>query len=226
MAERGGFEPSRPFISCMLLRFHAHFPSPERNSRRQKRGSPKSSTSRSGAQQGRFRRLAVARETSNVCVHPEKERVRMKCLLSDIESLSAQIENLGNLGREQLDQTWRDLFGSDRPRRVCALGYRLQEMAIGGLKPSTVSGERDSALGLVSFARRHHRALQDCRSIKRQRRSASSSGEAYSRMSEETPGTAAALTRTTSGEPSTTADKPAAGRQRAVCLLLGCFGFQ
>ena len=63
----------------------------------------------------------------------------MKCLLSDIEGLSAQIENLGNLGREQLDQAWRDLFEADRPRRVCgdllikALGYRLQEKAIGGL---------------------------------------------------------------------------------------------
>jgi hypothetical protein len=67
----------------------------------------------------------------------------MKCSLSNIEGLSAQIENLGNLGREQLDQAWRDLFGSGRPRRVCsdllikALGYRLQEEAIGGLKPST-----------------------------------------------------------------------------------------
>ena len=44
---------------------------------------------------------------------------------------------------EQLDQAWRDLFESDRPRTVCgdllikALGYRLQEKAIGGLKPST-----------------------------------------------------------------------------------------
>jgi hypothetical protein len=43
----------------------------------------------------------------------------MKCSLSDIEGLSAQIENLGNLGREQLDQAWRDLFESGRPRRVC-----------------------------------------------------------------------------------------------------------
>jgi hypothetical protein len=67
----------------------------------------------------------------------------MKCSLSDIESLSAQIENLRTFGPEELDQTWRDLFGSDRPRRVCgdllikALGHRLQEKASGGLKPST-----------------------------------------------------------------------------------------
>ena len=54
----------------------------------------------------------MARETSNVCVHPEKERERMKCLLSDIEGLSAEIENLRTLGPEELDQTWRDLFES------------------------------------------------------------------------------------------------------------------
>jgi hypothetical protein len=67
----------------------------------------------------------------------------MKCSLADIESLSAQVENLCTLGPEELDQTWRALFGSERRRRVCgdllikALGYRLQEKAIGGLKPST-----------------------------------------------------------------------------------------
>ena len=67
----------------------------------------------------------------------------MKCSLADIESLSVQIGNLGNLDPEELDQTWRALFGSERPRRVCgnllikALGYRLQEKAIGGLKPHT-----------------------------------------------------------------------------------------
>jgi hypothetical protein len=67
----------------------------------------------------------------------------MKCSLLNIDGLSAEIENLRTLGPEELDQTWRDLFESDRPRRVCgdllikALGYRLQEKAIGGLKPST-----------------------------------------------------------------------------------------
>jgi len=67
----------------------------------------------------------------------------MKCSLTDSEGLSAQIGNLGNLGSEELGQTWRVLFGSERPRRVYgdllirALGYRLQEKAFGGLKPST-----------------------------------------------------------------------------------------
>jgi hypothetical protein len=67
----------------------------------------------------------------------------MKCSLADIEGLSAQIGNLGNLGPEELDQTWRAMFGSERPRRVYgnllikALGYRLQEKPSNGLKPST-----------------------------------------------------------------------------------------
>jgi hypothetical protein len=79
-----------------------------------------------------------------MCVStPEKERERMKCSLANIEGLSAEVGNLENLGPEVLNQTWRALFGSERPRRVCgnllikALGYRLQENAIGGLKPST-----------------------------------------------------------------------------------------
>src|SRR5258705_2173606 len=65
------------------------------------------------------------------------------CRRESIEGLSAEVESLRALGPEALDQPWRDLFGSDRPRRVCgdllikALGYRLQEKAIGGLKPST-----------------------------------------------------------------------------------------
>jgi hypothetical protein len=42
---------------------------------------------------GRFQGLAIARETSNVCVDPEKERERMKSSLSNIEGLSAEIEN-------------------------------------------------------------------------------------------------------------------------------------
>src|SRR5260370_26346827 len=96
------------------------------------------------ARRWRFLGLAVGRETSNVCVHPEKERERMKCSLADIEGLSAQIGNLGNVGFEELDQTWRVLFGSERPRRVYgdllikALGYPLQEKAIRGLTPSTL----------------------------------------------------------------------------------------
>ena len=72
LAERGGFEPSRPFISHMLPRSHAHFIAPE-SKLAGKRGSPKvvdvkvGDTAQGG---GTSQGLAVARETSNVCVHP------------------------------------------------------------------------------------------------------------------------------------------------------------
>jgi hypothetical protein len=54
---------------------------------------------------GRFQGLAVAPETSNVCVHPEKERERMKCSLSDIEGLKPStrrlLERWGRNGSER-----------------------------------------------------------------------------------------------------------------------------
>src|SRR5271163_119773 len=58
-------------------------------------------------------------------------------------NVSAEIEGLRSLSREQLNQRWRELFASERPPRVCgellikALAYRLQEKALGGLKPAT-----------------------------------------------------------------------------------------
>ena len=94
----------------------------------------------------------------------------MKYSLLNIEGLPARIENLRTLGPEELDQTWRALFGADRPRRVCgdllikALGYRLQEEAIGGLKPSTRrllerwgrnGSERGPSVELPRFSRRY-----------------------------------------------------------------------
>jgi DUF2924 family protein len=55
----------------------------------------------------------------------------------------AEIEGLKTLDRERLNQRWRELFAAERPPRVCgellikALAYRLQEKALGGLKPAT-----------------------------------------------------------------------------------------
>jgi hypothetical protein len=54
----------------------------------------------------------------------------------------AEIEGLRTLNREQLNQRWRELFAAERPPRVCgellikALAYRLEEKALGGLKPA------------------------------------------------------------------------------------------
>src|SRR5260370_37028891 len=95
--------------------------------------------------------MVVASETSNVCVHPEKERERMKCSLSNIEGLSAQIENLGNLGPEQLDQTWCDLFGSGRPRqglrRSADQSARVSATGKSNRRPQTFHSPLARALG-------------------------------------------------------------------------------
>ena len=61
----------------------------------------------------------------------------------ELEKLATAIERLAVLSGAQLDQRWRELFGSERPRRlygallVGVLAYRLQERTLGGLKPAT-----------------------------------------------------------------------------------------
>jgi hypothetical protein len=60
-----------------------------------------------------------------------------------IEGVEAELERLPTLGSQQLDVRWRELYGSERPRRIYGellisiLAYRLQEKALGGLKPAT-----------------------------------------------------------------------------------------
>ena len=60
-----------------------------------------------------------------------------------IESLEAELERLPTLSSHQLDILWRELFDTERPRRlygellIGVLAYRLQEKALGGLKPAT-----------------------------------------------------------------------------------------
>ena len=75
----------------------------------------------------------------------------MKCSLADDRSLSARIENLANLGREQLDQAWRDLFESDRPRRVCGdlliKSTRVSAAGKGNRRPQTFHSPLARALG-------------------------------------------------------------------------------
>jgi len=69
--------------------------------------------------------------------------IATKVWATESENLAAQMESLQTLNPGELDQRWKILFRSDRPNRVCgrlltqALAYRLQEKAIGGLKPST-----------------------------------------------------------------------------------------
>jgi hypothetical protein len=62
---------------------------------------------------------------------------------TDPEQLQRELATLSALSVKQLKDRWRSLYGSEPPRRISrelltrALAYRLQERALGGLKPST-----------------------------------------------------------------------------------------
>jgi hypothetical protein len=62
----------------------------------------------------------------------------------DPKTLISELERLRELNPEELHEQWRMLFGTEPPPRlrstllVQAIAYRLQEKALGGLKPATV----------------------------------------------------------------------------------------
>jgi Protein of unknown function (DUF2924) len=59
------------------------------------------------------------------------------------KDLAASLDALPQLDSQELDARWKALYGSDPPERlrrpmmIQALAYRLQEQALGGLKPVT-----------------------------------------------------------------------------------------
>ena len=59
------------------------------------------------------------------------------------ERLAAEIATLQSLDVTRLKRRWRTLYGSEAPRRFSrdllmrAVAYRLQERALGGLRPTT-----------------------------------------------------------------------------------------
>lgn len=59
------------------------------------------------------------------------------------EEISREIAGLLQLGRLDLKQRWRALYGTEPPRKISralllrAVAYRIQEQAFGGMKPST-----------------------------------------------------------------------------------------
>ena len=60
------------------------------------------------------------------------------------EKLLPQLDQLRQLSAEELTKQWRVLFGAAPPKKlrssllVQGIAYRLQEKALGGLKPSTL----------------------------------------------------------------------------------------
>jgi len=69
----------------------------------------------------------------------------MKRSLSEAEPdvLSAELASFPALGPERFKERWETLYGAEPPPRISedllrrAVAYRLQERALGGLKPST-----------------------------------------------------------------------------------------
>jgi hypothetical protein len=62
----------------------------------------------------------------------------------DPQKLALQLEQLHELNSDQLREQWQTLFGADPPPKlrssllVQGIAYRLQEKALGGLKPATL----------------------------------------------------------------------------------------
>ena len=61
---------------------------------------------------------------------------------TDPQKLASQLDRLHELNPEELREQWRTLFGAGPPPKlrsqlmIQALAYRLQEQALGGLKPA------------------------------------------------------------------------------------------
>jgi hypothetical protein len=62
----------------------------------------------------------------------------------DLKKLMVPLEQLRALNPEELREHWQSLFGADPPAKlrssllIQGIAYRLQEKALGGLKPATV----------------------------------------------------------------------------------------
>jgi hypothetical protein len=62
----------------------------------------------------------------------------------DPQKLALQLDRLRELNPEELRAQWQTLFGAAPPPKLCssllahAIAYRLQEKALGGLRPATV----------------------------------------------------------------------------------------
>ena len=62
----------------------------------------------------------------------------------DPQTLTSQLDRLRELNPTELREQWQTLFGADPPPKlrsslmVQAIAYKLQERALGGLKPATL----------------------------------------------------------------------------------------
>jgi Protein of unknown function (DUF2924) len=62
---------------------------------------------------------------------------------ADHQKLTTEIGSLAILSNNELKARWKAVYGTAAPARMkrdllrCAVAYRMQERALGGLKPST-----------------------------------------------------------------------------------------
>ena len=69
--------------------------------------------------------------------------VKVKRRSANREGLASDLAGLSNLDRAALVTRWQELYGTAPPRGISqalmirAIAYRVQEQALGGLKPST-----------------------------------------------------------------------------------------
>jgi hypothetical protein len=89
-------------------------------------------------------RLDCARRQSDVSVHLTGRRTVMRNVSNkEREKLSAEIASLESLDLIQLRSQWKLLYEIEAPRHLSrdwlrrAVAYRIQENALGGLKPAT-----------------------------------------------------------------------------------------
>ncbi len=88
----------------------------------------------------------------------------------DSKGLAAALDALSLLDPEELNARWKALYGSDppdrlrRPLMIQALAYRLQEQALGGLKPATrrllerVAGDAETRRPVATHSQRRVKA--------------------------------------------------------------------
>ena len=88
----------------------------------------------------------------------------------DTNGLAAALEALSVLDPQELDARWKALYGSDppdrlrRPLMIQALAYRLQEQALGGLKPATrrllerIAGDAETRRPVATHSQRRVKA--------------------------------------------------------------------
>ena len=68
----------------------------------------------------------------------------MKFSKNNHAKLASELEILNNLDRSELLHRWKKLYGSELPAKISrqllvrAVAYKIQENALGGLKPATI----------------------------------------------------------------------------------------